>query len=142
MSDDNKRPSSKYPPPDPVFLKEHKDTVDQLRLVKTELVQAKEKVYKAAVTIDKLRRIVNGGPTDPWTDEGHFGNVLLRIGWEHVADTEGLCWKDPVLDERGVVVLRTLPEALSVACKRLIERQLEPTVFARLAVLIPDDEEK
>lgn len=129
---------SKYPPPHPDFLKEHQDTVDHLRQAKAKVKMMEERLFAANVSLDRLRRAVNGGATDPWSDDRHPGHVLLLLGWEHHADDDGLCWKDPVM-ENGKPVYRTLPEALGLACRRLMDRA--STVPPALTRLLEEDDD-
>lgn len=135
--DDEKR-ASKYPPPHPVFLKEHQDTVEQLRQAKSKIKELEERLFQATVSLDRLRRAVNGGATDPWSDDTHSGHILLLLGWEHQADEDGLCWKDPVMEKKKPVY-RTLPEALGLACKRLMDRV--STVPQALERLLDDEDD-
>lgn len=105
-----------------MFLKEHLETVDQLRQTREELAETKERLFKAQVLVDVLYRRLNGGTSDPWNDPSHPGYFLIMQGWKHdPKDESGLNWVDPTLVD-GVAIHRTLPEALGVACRQLLDR--------------------
>lgn len=130
MEDDEKR-ESKYPPPHPVFLREHQATVDLVRDLKARVKELEERLFLMSTSADRMRRAVNGGGTDPWSDPQHPGHILILLGWEHHADVDGLNWKDPQ-KENGKTLHRTLPEALGLACRRLMDRRHYPSFAEQL----------
>ena len=113
----------KYPPPHPALLKEHQEALDQVRLLREDNTVLRSQLYKAHVLNDVLHRRVNGGLGDPRTNLNHPGHLLVQLGWEYdPSDETGLNWKDPQTTESGRPLFWTLPEALAIACQRLLDR--------------------
>lgn len=133
MSDEDEKRGSKYPPPHPNFLREHQEVVRDLRHWRDKAKFLENKLHQTNVMLDRIRREVGGGPTDPWSDPDHPGHVLILLGWRHEPDESGLCWRDPQENPEGKPTYRALPDALGVACRRLLERfSTVPSTLTRL----------
>lgn len=124
----------KYPPPHPVFLKEHAEVLERLRAETARANQLSEQLFRSTALADKLRRAMNGGPTDPWVDSGHPGHVLLRLGWQyHPDEDEGMSWIDSNREDVRMPLHYTLPEALSLALQRVLDNNaLNPSMISHL----------
>lgn len=79
---------------------------------------------------------------DPRTEPEHPGHVLIRLGWtfcpeepDDPDDEIGAYWMDPEEKGTGTHTMRSLPAALSIACRRLLDKACK----TRLERLIEDD---
>lgn len=125
-------------------------TVRPPAALRAEVAALRARLKEVQDTADRLKRDreilanqLRGGyrDVDPRTEPEHPGHVLIRLGWTfHPEDPEepddqiGVYWMDPEEKGTGTRTMRSLPAALSIACRRLLDKACK----TRLERLVED----
>jgi hypothetical protein len=129
---------------DPRFVADLRRVVEEgVAPIQDELRQSQDRVHELEHRCKILSDQLRGGfrDVDPRTNADHPGHVLIRLGWtfcpeepDEPDDEIGAYWTDPEEKGTGTHTVRSLPAALAIACRRLLDKACK----TRLERLVED----